>query len=427
MQPLPPLYVATINAAERGGVSDDLLEAWHDYEQQTRQQLGAQSEYVLSEEDAALQQHLPLQLQQAATAVRDGAAAEALMDTLAELAQNLDRFFELRRQQFFVSIPALDQLLCAGVATVQGRAKEGAVEGRLHPAAQAVGALEQRYQEIEEELPREVQEAVDRGFEQVERGFGLVESWLDGAGRDALEEALFRLKSGGELLDHIVAWFTEAEERSAAESAVPIVGPLLGPLRRSFEPALLALLRDQKLPELVQFWGESAATMPVCPAALEEVFPAIDETLGELEELLEQDSVEEQPLWQSLERLESLFAELKEQRLPVEELMQSGYAPEASLLLTALHGGVPDLVLRRAAASMQDPQAPSFIGELGQRLQAYLSSADELLLLDGLAALADEAHRAANEVECPACGQSSAIAQKCEHCGAELPRLAISG
>lgn len=398
MQPLPRLFVDILNH-----FGTDLFEEvrldWIDYRIQTEESLRVHSDFILSREDGLLQQNLPLQLAELDQMLsQEQLDTSLLMRRMVELAAGLETFYQARAREYFVAVPALDQLICAGIATLQKKAHEDAVARRLPLAALAVDELQRCFEDLKEGLPEEIRKAVFHGFQTVREGFALTEVWLEEPRDENLEQALFRCKGGGDLLSHLVHWLAEFDKSDQKEAATPIIGPLFSLLDRDFSPEIVAHLRDEKLPELIEFWEESAATLPVYPELLEALYEPIADTLSRLQDLLELDPVESE-VWRELEQLEGLFAELRSQKLPLEELLESSFGPEASLVVAALHGGVPDLVLANAAREMSTPGAPEAMVKLGSHLARYLEERDPLTLLLALTELAEAEQLVVLDVE----------------------------
>lgn len=432
MQALPLELVELLDRLYLGERSEELFELWSGFRAQKSDGLEVLFDFSISDEELHLQENLGSQFEQldrmVESALNDQLELGTLFREMAELCGAIDAFEEGRFRRHFLALPALDQLLCAGVATAQGRGSLGAVWSRLAPARQAVEELKETSRDLADLLPREVREAIDHGLKITAGGFESAQEYLKSEDPELLEKALFQWKSGGEILSELVDFLVDVQRRDQEEQpATPILGELFSAIENDFSEAVQLLFFEDRLPEFLDFWDHQAASLPVEPAVLEELFPRIEELVEELRGLFEIEEIDHEGLIDLLARVDEAFEELRRRRLPMERLYSSSFEPEVELLVGALKGTVPQLVLESAAATMAKPEAPPLIRELSDHLSQFLETGDTLVILNALQRVDEVTQAAQTELPCPHCGQlTSRKLKACSHCHQELPGVEVS-
>ena len=211
MQYIPPFLCHIIDAVAFDGDPSSLRDDWSTWKSEFEQYFERESDYSVSNDDAQIVQNLPPLLQQLDGAVEKAFERQCKADDLVQYAIDFfeahDKFYEEREKQFFVQNPPLDRLLKVSVAHLQDQADLEAVLKRAPDAALAIDAIQNLYLDAREELPKELVDGTVQGLKHAQKGMDILSENDTELTTEQLEEALFELRSAGELLEHVPALF----------------------------------------------------------------------------------------------------------------------------------------------------------------------------------------------------------------------------
>lgn len=407
-------------------------EEWNSWKQQFQEFYQRESDYCLSEEDATIVVNMPPLLTALNTAVdqafQGSQNAESLCEDVVSFFYNHDKFVEERQRSYFVENPSIDRLLKASVAHIQGRAEQSAIQNRATDAAQAVAAIHELYLDTREMLPKEMITGCVKGFELAQQGFDTLASSDGELSEDSLRDAIFQLKSAGELLAHLPNFCTKIGE--ASEIQIPIMGPFLTAIRAQDEvnEEQLESLRSDILPRFVQLWESRQDGWMLKPEVAMRVLDETHEVVVNMVELLEIYPEQAEDFWTTVDELEELFKEIKENAMDVDSLQSSPFWPEIELLVNLLRGGAPLYSAHVLLNGISNNEVPEPIAVVGQALQAYLEEPHPLPLLEALFVLAEDYELSKTTRPCASCGTRMPLeAKNCPECNAKVEEFSMSG
>lgn len=432
MQYIPPFLSQIIDAVAFGHNPSELREDWTNWKQDFDDYYDRESDYTVSKEDAQIVQNIPPLLIQLELSVQRAFQGQCKADDLVKDAMDFfeahDSFFEEREKQYFVQSPALDRLLKASVAHLQGRADQEALLKRAPDAALAVDAIHDLYLSAKEELPKELVDGTLEGFRRAQKGLDLLAQQEADIPKEVLEEAIFELKSAGELLEHLPNLFNRYDSEQG--SAIPIIGPIINSLREEDDEEQFELLREEAWPAFIELWQSRQDGWMMEPQAAVELLPLAEQNLINLSELLELYPEQEDEFWDTVDQLEEIFEQIRENNLNIDGLPSSPYWPEAQLLLNLLRGGAPLYAAQSLAGSIQGggSEIPPVVQSVGEALQAFLQEPDPVPLLHALKILKEDFELSKTTRPCLKCGFRMELqAKSCPECGAEVSELSVSG
>ena len=433
MQYLPPFLCQIIDLTAFGGPPEAVEQArkdWNAWRQDFQQYFESERDYSLSKEDAAVVENLPHLFRQLEQTVERSFGSPVSADDLVQSSlaffEAHDSFFQEREKTYFVQSSPLDKLLKVAVAHIQDRAPISAVLKRGPEAALAIEALQQLYQQTREQLPQELVDGTVEGFRRAQKGLDILAEWGEEVSKDKLEEAIFELKSAGELLEHIPNLFDRFQREEG--SPIPVMGPLINVLREEDGEENIALLRDQAWPDFIELWESRRDGWMLEPELAYELLGATEETIGRLADLLERYPEQEDEFWDTVELLEEQFDQIRESTLNLDHMPSSPYWPETQLVINLLQGSAPMYAAHTLALGISQggQKVPPAIGLLGSALREFLEHPEPLPLLFALKALRDDFELSKTTRLC-GCGSRIPLqATVCPECGGRL-ELSVSG
>lgn len=432
MQYIPPFLSQIIDAVAFQGDPTEMREDWQNWKRDFEEYYQREGDYTLSEEDAQNTRNLPPLLEQLNARVEGAFAGQCPVDELVkcsiEFFEAHDSFFEEREKQYFVQNPALDRLLKASVAHLQGRCGAEAVLKRAPDAALAVNSIHDLYQSVREELPKELDQGSVEGFQRAQKAFEMLAECEDAIPTPLLEEAVFELRSAGELLEHLPNLFDRFEREVG--SPIPILGPALNLLREEDTEDTFEHFQTQAWPAFAELWQGRQDGWMLNPVVAYELLGATEQELSNLAELLEVYPDQEDAFWDTVEHLEELFEQIQEHTMSVEELQSSPYWPETQLILNLLRGGAPLYAAHSLAGGIRESggEAPEVIRSVGASLLAFVREPEPLPLLQALKELKVDFELSKTTRPCTNCGYRLPLdAKACQECGSEVEELSVSG
>ena len=432
MQYIPPFLSQIIDTVAFNGEPGEFEQDWLAWKSEFEQYFERESDYTVSNEDAQIVQNLPPLLQQLDAAVQKAFEGQCQADDLVKYAIDFfeahDKFYEEREKQYFVQNPPLDRLLKVSVAHIQDKADLEAVLKRAPDAALAVDAIQNLYLDAREELPQELVDGTIDGLKRAQKGFDILAENDTNLTKEQVEEALFELRSAGELLEHIPSLFRRFEEERG--SPVPVMGQILTVLRDEDDDEAWEHLREQAWPSFVQLWESRQDGWLLDPELAYELLQEADQSIIRFGELLSDYPETEEEFWDNVYRLEDVFEQIRTSSMDLESLPSSSYWPEAQLLLNLLRGGAPIYAAHSLAGSILQggDEVPDTIRKLGDLLVSFVRQPEPLPLLQGLKLLLDEQELSKTTRPCGACGERMPLdARACPACGAKVEELSISG
>ncbi|MFA7482284.1 MAG: hypothetical protein WC314_17385 [Vulcanimicrobiota bacterium] len=432
MQYIPPFLSQIIDAVAFNGDPTDFRQDWLAWKSEYEQYFERESDYTVSNDDAQIVQNLPPLLEQLDAAVEKAFAGQSQADDLVQYAIDFfeahDKFYEEREKQYFVQNPPLDRLLKVSVAYLQDRADLEALLKRAPDAALAVDAIQSLYLEAREELSKELVDGTVDGLTRAQKGFTILSDNDTALTREQVEEALFELRSAGELLEHVPALFRRFEEERG--SPIPVMGPVLTVLREEDDEEAWEHLREDAWPSFVQLWESRQDGWLLEPELAYDLILEADQSIVRFSELLQDYPETEEDFWDNVFRMEDIFEQIRTSAMDLEALPSSTHWPEAQLLLNLLRGGAPLYAAHRLAGSMLQggDEVPETIRALGRHLADFVRDPQPLPLLQGLRLLLDDLELSKTTRPCGSCGQRMPLeARQCPDCGAAVEELSISG
>lgn len=399
---LHPTLVAMADALLTGEELEDAALALSEFVAASRRALQEQADFFVSDEEQGLVENLGYLLAQFDRAWPGGFDGALQFTGLAtELSLALDHFRRGRLRTYFVEIPALDLLLVALVAHLQGRGEVQAATRRLAGAAQAIGHLARDYARLRSGLPDELVEVLDGAFAMVDQGLEAIE-------QDRLREAARLVRDGGTLLSNLVQWRRQA--LAEFRSPVPILGVELARLRRRFDPDLADEVFERS-DELLAWWNDASQALLVPLESHDACVEAVEQALTALLEAEEEDQ-----LLEAAEQLEAAFGLLDQEALDLHPLVGTSMEDSARLLSLAYRGETSQALLMAA-------------GEGDPYVRAFLESGDRGHLLVGLQAMLEQVAQASERgpTHCSVCGLfNEAENTLCAHCQHPLSALEVN-
>lgn len=432
MQYIPPFLSQIIDAVAFNGAPREFEEDWLAWKSEFEQYFERESDYTVSNEDAQITENLPHLLEQLSAAVDKAFCGECAADDLVQYAFDFfeahDKFYEEREKQFFVQNPPLDRLLKASVAHLQGKAELDAVLKRAPDAALAVDAIQNLYLEAHEELPKELVDGTLDGLKRAQKGFEILSEHDENLTHEQLEEAIFELRSAGELLEHVPNLFRRFEEERG--SPVPILGTVLGGLRDEDDEETWNYLVQEAWPAFIQLWQSRQDGWLLDPEVAYELLNEAEHSIYRFSELMVDYPETEEEFWENVYRLEEIFEQIRTNAMNLETLPSSPYWPEGQLLLNLLRGGAPIYAAHSLAGTIIQggEEVPETIRTVGQCLVSFVKQPEPLPLLQGLKTLLEDHQLSQTTRPCAACNERMPLeARTCPNCGTKVEELSVSG
>lgn len=433
MQYLPSFICQIIDAVAYQGDPTELDEAWVSWKEDYEAYYQRESDYNVSDEDASTVENLPPLLVALNNSVERAFAGEPSLDDLVKDSVSFfaahDAFYEERERSYFVKNPTIDRVLKAGVAYLQGRATSEAVHSRVPDAALAVDSIHTLYLETREDLPEDMISGLTDGFGRAQKAFELIMDNPEEIPHEVLEEALFELRSAGELLEHLPVLLQRFEEENS--SAIPIVGDLLVHIRNTEEDPPFDLLQEKAFPAFLDLWESRQDAWLLHPEVAEELLEETNQLVFDLADQVEAyPEVEEEEFWTAVDQLEEAFVQIKENVLDLDGLRNSPFWPEAQLLLNLLTGAAPFYAAQTISAGIREggDEPPEALKLVGEALEDFLAEPHPIPLLQGLQCLAEDFELSKTSRPCASCGARIALeAKKCPECEAKVEEFSLSG
>lgn len=431
MQFVPSFLSQLIDAVAFQEEPEEYAQNWQEWKADFERYYERESDHTLSELDASVVRNLPSQYERLTRSVESALQGSGNADDLVrdcnEFFASYDSFQYERDKKYFVESPPLDRLLKATVAHLQGRAEFAAVKLRIPEAIEAVSEVGRLLTSARADLPEALVSGTEQGLSRAEHGFSIL-TGSEHLSQESLEDAIFELKSAGELLEHLPRLVRRFEEE--AGSPVPIVGPLLGLLRQEDNEEALEEFQKRAWPSFLDLWHGRRDAWMLDPEVADELLQAAGHEVSIITETASSYHDEEDSFWDAVERLEDLFDRMRENTLRLDGLSSSPYWPEAALLISLLRDGASLYVAGSAASgiALAGAQAPPAVRETGKALSSFLDEPDPLILLRALKALQTDFEQSKSSRLCPGCGERISLeAPNCPHCGQEVGEFSISG
>lgn len=431
MQYLPAFLCQIIDAAAYQTDPTEFQEDWEVWKSEFQRYFERESDYSLSDDDALIVDNLPHLLSQLEGAVGRVMAGQPALDDLVQAAVAFfdahDKFFEERERLYFVQSAPLDRLLKASISHFQGRAGHEAVHRREVDAALAVDVLHSLWQVAAPDLPEEFNQGTIDGFRRAQKGFHMLADHPDEIPTEVLEEAIFELKSAGELLEHLPNLMQRYQEQRGC--IIPSIGELVTSLRaKPDDEELLTLLRDEAFPSFLEMWDARQDGWMLDPEVAGQLLDETTQAIEQLSELLESYPDNDEEFWQAMDALEDHFAQIRDHIMQLDELRASPYWPEAQMLMNLLRGGAPRYAAHTFAAGVKEGEAPEVIKAVGRAVEAYLKEPDPIPLLEALKALRQDQELNKTSRPCAACGVRIPLeAKSCPECQAAVEEFSVAG
>ncbi|MCA9791422.1 MAG: hypothetical protein KC910_06490 [Candidatus Eremiobacteraeota bacterium] len=399
---LHPTLVTMADALLTGEEVESASQTLSEFLADSRRALAEQADFFVSDEEQGLVENLGYLLAQFEREWPGGFDGALQFTGLAmELSMALHQFRLGRLRTYFVEIPALDLLLVALVAHLQGRGQLQAATRRLAGAGQSIARLARDYARLRQELPEELVQVLDEAFAMVNQGLEAIE-------QDRLHEAARLLRDGGTLLSNLVQWRRKA--LAEFRSPVPILGVELARLRQAFDADLADEVLERS-DELLVWWNEASQALLVPLESHDACVEAVEQALTALLEAEEQEQ-----LLEAAEQLEAAFSWLDDEALDLHPLVGTSMEDSARLLSLAYRGETSRAFVMAA-------------GEGDPYVRAFLESGDRAHLLLGLQDMLEQVAQASERgpTYCTFCGLfNEAEHTVCIHCQHPLSALEVN-
>ncbi len=431
MQYLPSFLCHIIDAVAYKGDPLEWKASWNDWKAQFQEYYQRESDYQVSEEDAQIVANLPPLLEQLSASVERAFTGKVDLEDLVKdslsFFQAHDAFYEERERPYFVHNSSLDRLLKASVAHLQGRAGHEAIHAKAPEAVLAVATLSDLYMDTQDVLPEDFKKGCLEGFRRAQKGFDMLAEHEAEFPTEVLEEALFELRSAGELLEHLPTLYKEFEEENSL--AIPIVGSLLSALRHEESEENWALLQENAFPAFLELWEKRQDGWLLHPEVAADLLETAEGQITLLSEMLEEGPPENlEEFWSLVDALDEVFARFPEHTLDLEALRASPFWPEAQMILNLLRGGAPIYAARTLIDGVRGSDAPPVIQTLADDLDLHLETGDPIPLLHSLVLLQEDLELSKTSRPCASCPERVPLeAKECPSCGAQVEELSISG
>lgn len=431
MQYLPSFLCQLIDAVAYKRDPAEFGDDWETWKEDFETYFERESDYSLSDDDLMVVQNIPHLLEQLDGMVARVLKGETLLEELIKASVAFfdahDKFYNERERLYFVQSAPIDRLLKASIAHLQGRAGSDAVHLREVDAALAVDVLHSIWQMARPDLPEEFNRGTIDGFQRAQKAFHALAEHPEAIPMPVLEEAIFELKSAGELLEHLPNLMRRYQEQ--AGSMIPVIGELITSLRaRPDDEELITLLREEAVPALLEMWDARQDGWMLEPEVAPGLLEDAGQALGQLSDLVESYPDNEDEFWQTVDNLEDLFLQFRDHTMNVEELRASAYWPEAQMLLNLLRGGAPRYAAYTFASGVKEGDAPEVIKGLGTALEEFLKEPDPVILLEAVQTLRQDQELNKTTRPCSACGVRIPLeAKACPACSAKVEEFSLSG
>lgn len=416
MQPLPGFLCEFIDALAFQEELDEAQLEWENWKQQFTEFQDEESDYTLSQQDAAHQEELPYLLNNLEIAVSSALNGEGNVDLLLERSVEFfavhDPYIAERRRPYFVRDTHIENLLKVCMCYLHGRAELAAVKKRTEAARASLRTLELAPIEESASLLSSAAQAIEA-----------IEMVDSPAERKSLEASSLKLK------DAIGKWEQAAGAVLGPVPDIPILGEALTLLDRADYDRWESFC-EQSWPDFVNFWEERQDGWLLRPDCYDEQLQQAELIVELLGQALESYGEDPAPVWESVNNLEAWFRELPSHQLNLANLALSPYAQEGQLAVNLMQGLCPGYAAQSLVNSIRAAghDAPALVRDFAERLDSYLEEPEPLILLTALDTLIREVELSTNTVVCSDCQARMDLHQRvCPKCGAKVEFSTMSG
>lgn len=431
MQYLPSFLCHLIDAVAYKGDPTEFQEEWEVWKSEFQAYYERESDVSLSEEDGRVVEDIPHLLRELETQVSKAFSGQGDLDGLIKASVGFfaahDSFYNERERLYFVQSAPIDRLLKAAIAHLQGRATAEAVHKREVDAALAVDVLHSIFQSAREDLPEALRDGSIQGFQRAQKGFHMLADHPDEIPSEVLDEAIFEIKSAGELLEHIPNLMRKFQEQVGSQ--IPLVGELLTALRSNpDDEQLITIFKEESLQAFLDLWDRRQDGWLLDPEVAHGLLDEANQAVGEFADLAESYPDNEDDFWIVVDQLEDLFAQFRANTLQLDELRASPYWPEAQMLMNLLRNGTPLYAARTFSAGVKSGDAPPVIKAVAKALDEWLQDPDPVILLEAMVALREDQELNKTTRPCASCGERIPLqAKSCPKCKTKVEEFSLSG
>ncbi|MEW6279151.1 MAG: hypothetical protein AB1758_11035 [Candidatus Eremiobacterota bacterium] len=435
---LPPGMVSLLDALALGNPTQDDLEAFEEERQAALRWHAFHSAYSLDDEDLSDLENVALCWREVVAALEEPTPAGVLEKLLTPLYQAIHRMDQVNRRRenaHFSALPAVNDLIMAGAACIQGRGQLSGVLDRVAVAEEYYRNCRHLYLSRKSRLKPEVQPEFERALQLLREGIESVARAARAEDLTALHDALARVKDSSDLFREFLEWDRRDQERFRARHTrfhIPLVGPELElalgsgrSLPRAQWERGVRHLTETVLPRLFAFWSLVRASLVVPSSRRAQLLEAVEDALEGLDGAVSTLSDPERPAGELADSFEAAcvalsaaFAELESNAVRGDRLggTLGGVYWEAGH--GALAGSVPLVALQELLR-----QKPPLWPEVEAGFRDYLETRRPEALCDALTALVEQFEpSAAAEPDawgCGYCGFLNPLGQHpCRRCGA---------
>ncbi|MFA7483734.1 MAG: hypothetical protein WC314_24765 [Vulcanimicrobiota bacterium] len=385
--PLPPEVVKLLESKHRGAGNLTQSASWSALKSHLSQTLERMKRWSCHEGLDPWVETAEKHLEVLEVRLTEDGQLEELTETTFRLFGALHEYGRLQYTLRECEIDEVDDTIQALHALKRGRLEWPDLDLVKLRLIDRVDQLVKLFKDGSDHLPEEIQQALLKGFESMNRAVAVMNT----RDPEKIDDIAADLSNAGSILEHLDEWQKEFEAENSCE--VPVIGREVHELMVELQTngclseASLDLWYNELATKIQEFWGPSRHEFFMPRPLKDRLVGRIDTLLYELQEL---EHMPPQKQFHSLRDLADAFAEIPTRTFEPEWFENHPQPWLYDTFVAALAGGVPRFQLQWMVEDLgQNPDTY----ELGQCLKNYLNSEDRDFLLDGLVLMQRESQR----------------------------------
>lgn len=382
MHPLPTPIVQQINRLDRGEPVVELRSCWSTISNGYQNTIAS---WLVSCADIKERQAIAtlapkLKALDEAVGAYD---AEELLQAALDFFSLYDAIEKERERTHLSSVQPIEDLYRACKAVTLNCGTREAVELTLNGAREAVVSIKGLFRPSASSFPVQFGMRVESGFHSYDKAIEKLNAWIHTAQSESLMlQAISELQEGAKKVEPFLQALENTKE--SAEIEIPALGAYLAALKLTGNTSELERLREQGLAAYEKMWQETTDGWLLPASKIDKLLATVEREYAGLLVALATFEKDASGFWLAATRLERAFAEVKDNSLRVDRVLNSPIGPEASLLLGLLNQTVPDLAAKNAAAGIRLGDVPPWLNAFADRLEAFLATREPKILLAAL-------------------------------------------
>lgn len=382
MHPLPTPIVQQIDRLDRGEPVVELRSCWstisNGYQNTITSWLVSCTD--VKEEQAVATLAPRLKALNEAVAAYD---AEELLQAALDFFPLYDAVEKERERTHLSSVQPIEDLYRACKAVTLNCGTRKAVEHTLNGAQEAVVSIKDLFRPSASSFPVQFGMAVESGFHSYDKAIEKLKEWIHPAQSDSLMlQAISKLQEGAKKVEPFLQALENAKQ--SAEIEIPVLGAYLAALKLTGNTSELERLREQGLAAYEKMWQATTDGWLLPASKMDKLLATVEREYASLLVALAIFEKDASGFWLAATRLERAFAEVKDNSLRVDRVLNSPIGPEASLLLGLLNQTIPDLAAKNAVTGIRLGDVPPWLNAFADRLEAFLATREPKILLAAL-------------------------------------------